>query len=210
MTRPGTIAGRRATQRGIALVMTLVMLLVMTMIAVVAMRTTTTDLKMTINTTLQRRAFQNSEGGRTAIRRVLAANLYNGGWPPSIGGIAIREYTIPTEIQPVVPATHFDTNQNGTLAQLGPPTFSRDPDIRYRVDAGADNLVQNTDMFADIWVTFLGTRVCAGCSAQVDANTTGAGAGNGNSHTFLDVRSRGAAPGNATMITGAEFRALVK
>lgn len=197
-------------QRGIALVITLVLLLVMTMIAVVAMRTTTTDLKMTINTSLQRRAFQSSEGGRTAIRRVLAANLYNGGWPPSVGGVAVREYNVPAEIVPVEPTAHFDTNENGLLADVGPPTFARDPDIRFRSDPDDDETVQNTDMFADIWVTYLGTRICAGCSAQVDANTTGAGAGNGNSHTFLDVRSRGTAPGNAELITGAEFRALVK
>lgn len=197
-------------QRGIALVITLVLLLVMTMIAVVAMRTTTTDLKMTINTSLQRRAFQSSEGARTAIRRVLAANLYNGGWPPSAGGIAIREYELPGEIIPVVPTAHFDTNENGLLANVGPPVFARDPDIRFRADPDGDDAVQNTDMFADIWVTYLGTRICAGCSAQVDANTTGAGAGNGNSQTFLDVRSRGTAPGNAELITGAEFRALVK
>ncbi|MGE3848620.1 MAG: PilX N-terminal domain-containing pilus assembly protein [Gammaproteobacteria bacterium] len=197
-------------QRGIALVITLVLLLVMTMIAVVAMRTTTTDLKMTINTSLQRRAFQSSEGGRTAIRRVLAANLYNGGWPPSAGGIAIREYEVPAEIVPVEPTAHFDTNENGLLTDVGPPIFTRDPDIQFRADPDDDDTVQNTDMFADIWVTYLGTRICAGCSAQVDANTTGAGAGNGNSHTFLDVRSRGTAPGNAELITGAEFRALVK
>ena len=197
-------------QRGIALVITLVLLLVMTMIAVVAIPTTTTDLKMTINTSLQRRAFQSSEGGRTAIRRVLAANLYNGGWPPSAGGVGVREYEVPAEIVPVEPTAHFDTNENGLLADVGPPTFTRDPDIHFRADPDDDDTVQNTDMFADIWVTYLGTRICAGCSAQVDANTTGAGAGNGNSHTFLDVRSRGTAPGNAELITGAEFRALVK
>lgn len=209
MTRPRPTSGR-AAQRGIALVITLVLLLVMTMIAVVAMRTTTTDLKMTINTTLQRRAFQSSEGGRTAVRRVLAANLYNGGWPPSAGGVATRDYDVPSTVIPVVPTAHFDTIENGALSDLGPPTFNREPDIRFRLDPDADDTVQNTDMFADIWVTFLATRLCAGCSGQMDANTTGAGAGNGNSHTFLDVRSRGTAPGNAELITGAEFRALVR
>ena len=209
MTRPPALHPLHR-QHGIALVITLVLLLVMTMIAVVAMRTTTVDLKMTTNTVLQRRAFQSSEGARTSMRRVLAAQLYNGGWPTSIGGSAYTDYTLPAEIGVVDATAHFDSDLNGKVADLGPPIFSRNPDVRYRHDVNTDSNPDNTDMFADIWVTYLSTRICAGCSAQADANTTGAGAGNGNSHTFLDVRSRGAAPGNAQLITGAEFRALVK
>ena len=209
MTRPIPVR-HSAQQRGIALVITLVLLLVMTMIAVVAMRSTTVDLKMTTNTVLQRRAFQSSEGARTAIRRVIASHMYNGGWPPDLGGVAYANYTIPAEVGIVAPQAHFDTDINGKLADIGPPTFSRDPDIRYRHDVNADDAADNTDMFADIWVTFLGTRICAGCSAQTNASTTGNSAATGGSHSFLDIRARGLAPGNAQLLTGAEFRALVK
>ena len=209
MTRH-TRLGRAARQRGIALVITLVLLLVMTMIAVVAMRTTTVDLKMTTNTVLLRRAFQNSEGARTAIGQVLSAHMYNGGWPPTLGGVAHGVYDIPADVFPVVWTDHYDTNENGTLAQVGPPTFLRNPDIRFKHDLNNDDVVDTNDMFANIWVTFLQTRICAGCSAQIGAGSTGAGASNGNALTFLDVRSRGAAPGNAQLITGAEFRALVR
>lgn len=209
MFRPTQIPSL-ARQRGIALVITLVLLLVMTMIAVVAMRATTIDLKMTTNTVLQRRAFQSSEGARTAIRRVIASHMYYGGWPANLGGSGFGNYAIPPEVGIVNAATHFDTDINGKLADIGPPTFARDPDIRYRQDVNHDGVPDNTDMFADIWVTFLGTRICAGCSAQTNASTTGNSAANGGSHTFLDIRASGLAPGNAQQITSAEFRALVK
>ena len=210
MFRPTQIPSL-ARQQGIALVITLVLLLVMTMIAVVAMRATTIDLKMTTNTVLQRRAFQSSEGARTAIRRVIASHMYYGGWPANlVGGSGFGNYDIPPEVGIVNTAAHFDTDINGKLADIGPPTFSRDPDIRYRQDVNDDGVPDNTDMFADIWVTFLGTRICAGCSAQTNASTTGNSAANGGSHTFLDIRASGLAPGNAQQLTSAEFRALVK
>jgi len=201
---------RPAHQRGIALVITLVLLLVMTMIAVVAMRTTTTDLKMTTNTVLLRRAFQNSEGARTAIGQVLSSHMYYGGWPPALGGVGRSNYEIPGDVFPVEWTAHFDTSENGLIDTVGPPTFTRDPDIRFKHDLNSDDVVDTNDMFANIWVTFLQTRICAGCSGQVGAGTTGAGASNGNALSFLDIRSRGAAPGNAQLITGAEFRALVR
>ena len=204
---------RRPTrQRGIALVITLVLLLVMTMIAVVAMRTTTVDLKMTTNTVLLRRAFQNSEGARTVFGVVLSQHMYNGGWPPSIGGVGHGDYDMPADVFPMDLSAHFDTTENGTLEGFEPPDYDRlpNPDVRFKHDLNSDDVVDSNDMFANIWVTFLQTRICVGCSGQVGAGTTGAGASNGNSLTFLDVRSRGTAPGNAQLITGAEFRALVR
>ena len=201
---------RPCRQQGIALVITLVLLLVMTMIAVVAMRTTTIDLKMTTNTVLSRRAFQNSEGARTVIGQVLSAHLYNSGWPPNEGGVGTANYDIPADVLPVALTANFTTNENGTLHDVGPPVFSRAPDIRFKHDINSDDVVDTNDMFANIWITFLQTRLREGGSGQVGAGTTGAGASNGNSLTFVDIRSRGAAPGNAQLITSAEFRALVR
>lgn len=203
-------------QQGIALVVTLVLLLVMTMIAVVAMRTTTIDLKMTTNTVLSRRAFQNSEGARTVIGQVLSAHLYNRGWPPAAGGVGTANYDIPADVVPVEVTANFTTDENGTLSGVPaappevPPVPLRDPDIRFKHDINNDDVVDTNDMFADIWITFLQTRLREGGSGQVGAGTTGAGASNGNSLTFVDIRSRGAAPGNAQSITSAEFRALVR
>ena len=204
---------RPARQQGIALVITLVLLLVMTMIAVVAMRTTTVDLKMTTNTVLSRRAFQNSEGARTVIGQVLSAHLYNGGWPPASGGVGSANYDIPGDVFLVDPTANFTSNENGELKNVppvAPGEALRPVDIRFKHDINSDNVVDTNDMFANIWITFLQTRLREGGSGQVGAGTTGAGASNGNSLTFVDIRSRGAAPGNAQLITSAEFRALVR
>ena len=146
-----------------------------------------------------------------AIRRVIAAHMFNHGWPAAeVGGSGDGNFDIPDEIEIVDATAHFDTDINGKLADVGPPTFSRAPDIRYRADINGDDLTDNTDMFADIWVTYLDTRICPGCSAQTNAATAGNSASTGGSHTFLDIRASGTAPGDAEQLTGAEFRALVR
>jgi PilX N-terminal len=206
-----TQARRLAPQRGIALVITLVLLLVMTMIAVVAMRTTTVDLKMTTNTVFQRRAFQSSEGGRTAIRRILAAHLYYRGWPSESAGVAGTDtYLVPDEMKIGNPSAQFHMGTNGKFADLGPPDFTRDADIEYRQDVNNDGIPNNVDMFTDIWVTLVGSVPCPGCSMQTDAGTTGGGASNGGAYKIVDVRASGLGPGNAQQLTGADFRSLVR
>jgi PilX N-terminal len=209
---PRTQMPASTRQGGIALVITLVLLLVMTMIAVVAMRSTTVDLKMTINTVLQRRAFQSSEGGRTAIRDILRKHIYNRGWPTDAAGGngGTGNFDIPDEIIPVDLAGHLDSEANGVLEDLGPPSFDRPADIQYRSDINNDGEPSNTDMFADIWATWLSTPPNPGSSMQTNAGTTGNGVSNGGTSTLLDIRSLGDAPGNAEQLTGADFRVLNK
>ncbi len=202
----------RSRQGGVALVITLVLLLVMTMIAVVAMRSTTVDLKMTINTVLQRRAFQSSEGGRTAIREILRKHIFNRGWPTDAAGGngGTGNFDIPGDIIPVDLTAHLDSEANGLLEDLGPPSFARPADIQYRSDINDDDEASNTDMFADIWVTWLSTPPNPGSSLQTNAGTTGNGVSNGGTSTLLDIRALGDAPGNAEQLTGADFRVLNK
>ena len=102
-------SGTTRAQRGIALVIALVLLLVMTMVAVVAMRTTTVDLKMITNTVLGRRAFQNSEGGRMSIGKTLEAHVFFRGWPIAAGGVVptTAKFPIPIELTVVDGTTKF-------------------------------------------------------------------------------------------------------
>jgi hypothetical protein len=193
-------------QRGMALVVALVLLLVMTMIAVVATRTTTVDLKMTTNTVLARRAFQSSEGSRMSIGQILESHVKEGGWPTTIGGSlsALKFFPIPDEISDIDPTAMYYLGTT-LLSDLGPPTFSRDPDMRFRVDSGDDEVPQNTDMFGDIWVTRLTVQPAPGSPLTAAYRYAGPGTSEAV-HVYFDVRARGLAPGNAQSITGANYR----
>ena len=202
-------------QRGMALVVALILLLVMTMVAVVATRTTTVDLKMTTNTTLARRAFQNSEGSRTSLGPSLEDHVFYRGWPSTIpGGIApaTASFNIPIEVTVMNGASDWFMGTNGVLADLGPPTFTRAHDVEFELDVDGDNFPDNEDMFADIWITHVASMLSPGSGAAQSSGYLGPGVGasGAGAHVFFDMRSRGQSAGNAEVITGADYRVLVR
>lgn len=208
-------------QRGIALVVALVLLLVMTMVAVVAMRTTTVDLKMITNTVLTRRAFQNSEGGRMAIGKTIEAHVFYRGWPISAGGTVpdTAKFPIPIELIVVDGDSKYYDGTNGNLADFenddGEQTLSsieRDPDLEFESDINDDDVVDNADMFADVWVTWRAALLAAGSGGAQGSGYLGPGVGSAgaDSNVFFDIKSRGQASGNAVNFTGAEYRVLVR
>ena len=201
-------------ESGMALVVALIMLLVMTMIAVVATRTTTVDLKMTTNTTLSRRAFQSSEGSRTSIGPTLEDHVFYRGWPQSEGGSAppTASFNIPIEVKIVNGTADYFMGTNGVLADLVSDPYARMEDIRFKLDSDGDNSPDNTDMFSDIWVTRRASMLSAGSgAAQASAYLgPGVGAAGAGSHVFFDIRSIGVSAGNAEIVTGADYRVLVR
>ncbi len=202
-------------QRGMALVVALILLLVMTMVAVVATRTTTVDLKMTTNTTLARRAFQNSEGSRTSLGPSLEDHVFYRAWPSTIaGGTApvTANFNIPTEITVMNGASNYFMGTNGVLADLGPPNFSRVHDVQFTLDVDGDNFPDNEDMFSDIWVTRVASLPSPGSGVAQSSGYLGPGVGasGAGAHVFFDMRSRGQSAGNAQIITGADYRVLVR
>ena len=188
-----TLQSYRSWQSGFALIVALVFLLVMTMIAVIAMRSTSLDLKMTTNTTLNRRAFQASEGARAAIGSVLTSFFFNHGW---------TGFVPPAEV--IVTDTTKTPDQYTSLADLPPPdgTGTRPADLKFRSNQDGTRSADSAtiaDLFSNIWITrtgkvkIEGSDSCQGCSASF--------------YVMFDVRSQGAAPGNAQVRTGADFRA---
>lgn len=212
-----SISNPRA-QRGVALVVTLVLLLVMTMIAVVATRTTTVDLKMTTNTVLSRRAFQNSEGPRTSIGKTLESHVFYRGWPTSIGGTVptTAKFVIPQEVKVYDKSANFFEGTNGTLldfAKEPPPYKSRNSghaDLTFAL--GDPSKPNNTDMTADIWVTRTAALLAGGSGAAQGSGYLGPGVGaaGAGAHVFFDLHSIGYAGGNAQNMTGADYRVLVR
>lgn len=193
-------------QRGLALIVAMVLLLVMTMVAVIAMRSTTLDLKMTTNTTQSRRAFQTSDGTRDSVSPVLAAHVFYHGWPDSIDGEVTESanFEIPDEITITDASKRYDMGENGTFEELA----ERSADIRFRDDVDDDDELDNEDVYGDIWVTRIGVQPAFGSNLVSNASDQGAGSGAANKYILFDLRAAGRALGNARAFTGSDYRAL--
>ena len=199
----------RSSQQGLALIVSLVLLLVMTMVAVVAMRSTTLDIKMTTNATQSRRAFENSDGSRDALTPILEAHVFYHGWPTSVGGSVAdsANFEIPSGLTLEDPDLRFDLAQNGVYARFNAAT---DPDATYNDDVNADGVMDPEDFNALLWVTRIGIQPAAGNNLGSNAADQGVGGGAANKYVIFDLRSDGSAVGNARARTGADYRALVR
>ncbi len=193
-------------QRGLALIVAMVLLLVMTMVAVIAMRSTTLDLKMTANTTQSRRAFQTSDGTRDSVSPVLAAHVFYHGWPDAIGGEVTEtaNFEIPDEITVMDATLRYDMGENGDFEDLA----TRARDIEFRDDVDNDDELDNEDVYGDIWVTRIGVQPAFGSNLVSNASDQGAGSGAVNKYLLFDLRAAGRALGNARSFTGSDYRAL--
>lgn len=199
----------RAAHRGMALIVSLVLLLVMTMVAVVAMRSTTLDIKMTTNSTQSRRAFENSDGSRDAMTPLLEAHVFYHGWPTSVGGTVAESanFTIPNGLSLRDPDLRFDLAQNGVYSRFNATV---DPDATYNDDVNADGVMDPEDFNSRLWVTRIGIQPAAGTNLGSNAADQGVGGGAANKYVIFDLRSDGSAVGNARARTGADYRALVR
>jgi PilX N-terminal len=197
-------------QAGVALIMALVLLLVMTMVAVVAMRSTTLDLKMTTNNTQTRRAFQGSDGARDVITPVLASHVFYHGWPTSLTGgtvVASASFTIPQGLTVRNAAQRLDLGQNGVYTRF---SGSPNSDLSFKDDVNSNGTMNSDDVNAELWVTRIGTLPAAGTNLGSNAADQGAGGGGASKYILFDLRSDGRAVGNAQARTGADYRALIR
>jgi hypothetical protein len=209
--QPIRIAGR-APQRGVALIIALILLMVLTMIAVVAMRTTTLDLKMSTNQTVQKRTFQISEAARASIHQVLQSHSFYRGWPASIGGsvAASTGFTIPTEVEidddPGLQELYLADNADHW--DLRPAAV----DMRMLVDGDGDSsYISWTDLAADVFITRITTVAAPGSdTSQVTGyEGLGAGAAGAGSHMYYRIISNAAGTGGSQSTTEAHFRYVV-
>lgn len=193
-------------QRGLALIVAMVLLLVMTMVAVIAMRSTTLDLKMTTNNTQSKRAFQTSDGTRDSVTPVLASHVFYHGWPATIGGTVedSADFDIPEAVNIMDPNVRYDLAENGVFEDLE----TRDRDVEFRADVEGDDTLSADDVYSDLWVTRMGVLPAAGNNLVSNAADQGAGGGAANKYILFDLRSVGRAVGNARSLTGADYRAL--
>ena len=202
-------------QHGVALIIALILLMVLTMIAVVAMRSTTLDLKMTTNQTISKRTFQISEAARARIHDVLDDHSFYRGWPIAIGGTvpASSGFTIPTEINVVLqPAP--DLLQDLYLANNASHWDTRPAaiDLQLLVDEDGDTLyVSPTDMAANIFISRITAVAAPGSdTSQVSGyDGLGAGAAGAGSHLYYRIIANATGTGASTSLTDANYRYVV-
>ena len=197
-------ARSHAAQQGFALIVALVLLLVMTMVAVVAMRSTTLDLKMTTNSALNRRAFQASEGMRMLIGPILDAHTYHQGkWPKALdpnSPIGNLEYGVP-ELDKF---KNFisDMDLDPAKAPFRQPYPLKEPPVRKHdflfVDPAFNGKVE--DIRTKVWVTKLGEKPDSGKILGQDTALN---------YGIYQIRAEGRSAGNAKVVTTADFRALL-
>jgi Tfp pilus assembly protein PilX len=82
----GRTAGAGSRQRGVALFVGLVFLVMLSLVAIVVMKDTLLETRMTTATARHEQAFEASETGRLIPETILAAHVFNRGWPTSWGG----------------------------------------------------------------------------------------------------------------------------
>lgn len=203
-----------AAQQGFALIVALVLLLVMTMVAVVAMRSTTLDLKMTTNTALNRRAFQASEGVRMMIGAILDAHTYyQGAWPDGLEGVEdgmpMDEYGVPglEDYAALIEVVDDDSDvapfrQPYSMEELLDPDDVRHdtPDLRFFSDLDGDGEIDSEDIRTDVWITKMGEKPDSGKILGQDTTLN---------YVIYNIRAVGYGPGNARVETTADFRALL-
>jgi hypothetical protein len=85
-TCPASCPARSSAQRGVALFVGLVFLVMLSLIALMVMKGTLLELRMTTATARHEAAFEASEALRPIPEAVLADHVFNRGWPVSWGG----------------------------------------------------------------------------------------------------------------------------
>lgn len=207
-----SISMTRTGQQGFALIVALILLLVMTMVAVVAMRSTTLDLKMTSNTAQNRRAFQASEGVRMMIGPLLdSMTYYQGQWPEALveGGVPDEDAAVPNlaDFADFISVVDDDPDaspyrQPYSLADLADPDNDRHdtPDMQFFSDTDEDGVVDAEDIAADVWITKIGEKPDSGKILGQDTNLN---------YIIYQIRAVGRSAGNARVETTTDFRALL-
>lgn len=202
----------RSHQSGVALVIALILLVVLTMLAVIAMRTTTIDLKMATNQTLNKRTFQISESARASIHETLDSHVFYRGWPVANGGTvaASTGFSIPGELNLVGDLQELYLANNADHWDL------RTAGIDMRLLHDGDNPVDGqfdspNDMQANLFISRIASVAAAGSdTSQVSGyEGVGAGAANAGAHLYFRIISSAAGAGASQAMTESHYRYVI-
>jgi Tfp pilus assembly protein PilX len=223
----------RQRQRGAALFMGMVLLLVLTVVALVAMRGTLLDMRLTSSTAQHELAFESSEAARAIPEAVLSAYAYYHGWPQSWGGtVPDAQYQLsdtflnrPNWKTLLTPSgkTGLQTSCNGALANfiLNVPCIAGQTDAyNYTPSQWAPTFVMNTCVNGQptcssslqavntvaIVRDGVSTNVGSGAAAQQGYASIGVGNARGGALLMLQIRSSSVVAGGGQAVTVAQYK----
>jgi len=198
-------------QRGAILVTSLVFLIVLTLIALVASQSTVLETRMSTNTIIKSRATESSETLRTGTNDLLETHFYNRGWPAGAGGALDNAlFSIPAGIT----VSNVDNwgmgngagellYNNGTWVQ----------DMLLSIDGNVDgDFDDDVDQSATLFVYKTVTVNSPGSATAMVSGYEGVGksSAGGGALMFFDLRSIGASAGNASTVTGSNYRYVIR
>ncbi|QNK00489.1 pilus assembly PilX family protein [Dyella telluris] len=229
--RTGTVR-----QRGAALFMGMVLMIVLTIIALVAMRGTMLDMRLTSATAQHQLAFESSEATRAIPEAVLGAYAYYHGWPQKWGGtIPDAQYQLSdtflnrnnwlTMLTPNSSAgTGLQKSCNGALANfiLNVQCISGQTDaynytpsqwpatfvLNSCASGGTTTCPSNLQATSNVAIVRDGvsTNVGSGAAAQQGYASIGVGNARGGALLILQIRSSTSVAGGGKAVTVAQYR----
>lgn len=227
------VAGRRH-QRGVALFVGLVFLVMLSLVAIVVMKDTLLEMRMTTATARHEQAFEASEGGRLIPEKVLAAHVFNRGWPSTWGGTvpdsafdlnATFDHN-PNWIKLLDPGT-TDSEGLQTCGGVGlvifympqacgthPDNYSYTPSkwapsvIMTTCSDGSASCTSNRQIKTTVAMIRDGVTVNKGSGAAQSQgySSIGVGTAKGGSALYLQIRSQARVPGNGQAATIAQYK----
>lgn len=210
-----TPRGSQGTQ-GYALVTSLVFLVVLTLVAITAMQGSTVELKMGRNEALRAEAFEASDSPRQVVSRLVDVHTFARGWPESAGG-SVPDSDFAYELPAGLTISDPDDSGGGDNWYDNNTEAAFDPQA-IDVDASLDNVLELDgqepyEVTTEFSVYKLRTGINPGSGAAMVAGYEGTGkaaAASGGSIYFYVGSTGTDASGEATSVTGADYRHIIR
>jgi hypothetical protein len=221
-------------QRGVALFVGLVFLVMLSLVAIVVMKDTLLETRMTTATARHEQAFEVSESGRLIPETVLAAHVFNRGWPTDWGGtVPNSAFDLDTifkhhpEWKSLLDPGTTDDEGLQTCGGVGLVIFYMpqscgthadnynyvpsdwDPSvIMTTCSDGSASCASNRQIKTTIAMVRDGVTVNKGSGAAQSQGyaSIGVGTAKGGSALYLQIRSEAKVPGNGQAATIAQYK----
>lgn len=220
-------------QRGAALFVGMVLLIILTLVAMVAMRGTLLDMRLTSSTAQHEQAFEASESAREIPEAILTSYAYYHGWPQGWGGtVPDAQYALnnvfanrPGWEKLLAPASGMglQSSCNGALANfiLNSPCISgQTASYTYTPSQWASTFIMDTCLNGQsscsssaqavnkvaIVRDGVAPNVGSGAAAQQGYSSIGVGTAKGGALLLLQIRSNSTVPGGGQATTIAQYR----